>query len=149
MAVEAGPDLCYVDTSALVKRYIEESGSDAFDAFCALARLERLICPLVGTEFSGVLQRRLRSGMLNARQVAAVHRRFLADVAAGGWGMIEFGSDIFSQASDLMFNLGAPLATLDALHLACALQHGVGEFATADNQLAAAARKARLHVHTF
>ena len=37
----------------------------------------------------------------------------------------------------------------NALHLACALQHGASEFATADPQLATAARKAKLRVRTF
>jgi uncharacterized protein len=148
VALEAGVD-CYVDTSALSKRYLEESGSDAFDAFCELPRLERIICPLGATEFTSTLQRRVRLGVLTARQAGAARQRFLADVAAGGWRMIDFETDVFSRANHLMLHLGAPLSTLDALHLACALQHGAPEFATADRQLATAARKAKLRVHTF
>jgi predicted nucleic acid-binding protein len=78
-----------------------------------------------------------------------VRQRFLADVAAGGWRIVDFEADMFAKANNLMVNLGAPLATLDALHLACALQHGIPDFATADRQLATAARKAKLRVHTF
>ena len=141
--------VCYVDTSALIKRYVEETGSDAFDAFCELPAIERVICPLGVTEFSGVLQRRHRLGNLTAAQTVAVRQHFLADVAAGGWRIIDVETDMFSQATHLMTDLGAPLATLDALHLACALQHGASEFATADLQLATAARKAKLRVRTF
>ena len=141
--------VCYVDTSALIKRYLEEAGSDAFDAFCELPAIERVICPLGVTEFAGVMQRRLRSRSLSSKQVAAVRRRFLADIAAGGWRIVDFEAELFAKANDLMLDLGAPLATLDALHLACALHHGTQEFATADTQLAAAARKAKLRVHTF
>ena len=148
MAVDRGT-VCYVDTSALIKRYIEETGSDAFDAFCERPAIERVICPLGATEFTGLLQRRLRLGSLSAKQTIAVRQRFLADVAAGGWRIIDFEADVFAKANNLMVNLGAPLATLDALHLACALQHGIPDFATADRQLATAARKAKLRVHTF
>ena len=148
MAVDAAT-VCYIDTSALTKRYVEEAGSDAFDAFCELPAIERVICPLGVTEFTGVLQRRLRSRSLSPKQAAAVRQRFLADVAAGGWRIVDFESELFAKANDLMLDLGAPLATLDALHLACALHHGTQEFATADLQLATAARKAKLRVHTF
>lgn len=147
MAADAGG--CYVDTSALVKRYVPEPGSDAFDAFCTACAVDMLISPLGSTEFTGVLQRRVRNRQLTVRQAGAVRRRFLTDVSVGGWRLVEFGSDMFSAASDLMLELSAPLATLDALHLACALRHGASQLATGDRQLADAAREARLHVHFF
>jgi predicted nucleic acid-binding protein len=75
--------------------------------------------------------------------------RFHADLSSGAWSLIEFGADVFSKASDLMVSLTAPLATLDALHLACALQHGADQFATGDLQLATAARKSGLRVLIF
>ena len=121
---------CYVDTSALVKRYVEEDGSDDFDGFCEQPAFARLICPLGQTEFASVMQQRIRSGMLTSRQTAAVRQRFLTDIVAGGWRVV-------------------PLSTVDALHLACALVHGASDFATADRQLATAARKAKLQVHLF
>ncbi len=141
--------LCYVDTSALIKRYLQETGSDAFDAFCEQAGLDRVICPLGATELTSSLQRRIRLGALTSRQATAVRQRFLADVASGGWRMIDFDVDVFAKANSLLLTLGAPLATLDVLHLACALQHGAPEFATADRQLATAAAKAKLRVHSF
>ena len=149
MEAEFRSQVCYVDTSALVKRYLPESGSDAFDDFCDLPALERIICPLGGTEITGMLQRRVRAGEISARQAGAVRERFLTDLSSGGWAMVEFRPEVFARASDLMVHLGAPLATLDALHLACALQHDAVAMATADKQLAAAARKAKLRVYLF
>ena len=149
MARDAAAAVCYVDTSALIKRYLRETGSEAFEVFCARTEIERVICPLGITEFTSALQRRLRLGNLNARQVALVRQGLIADVASGGWRVIDFESDVFSKANQLLGELGAPLSTLDALHLACALQYGVVHFATADLQLATAARKAKLQVHTF
>jgi len=149
VAVERAAGVCYVDTSALVKRYLAEPGSDAFDAFCALPDIDRVICPLVATEFTGVSQRRVRNREITARQAGQMRSRFHADLSSGAWALIEFGADVFSRASDLMTTLTVPLATLDALHLACALQHGADQLATGDLQLATAARKTGLRVHTF
>ena len=150
-AVEADAhrQICYIDTSALIKRYLPEPGSDAFDDFCDLPSLDRIICALGGNEFTGVLQRRVRNGEITARQASAVRERFLSDLYSGGWRMVQIGPDIYSKASELLIHLAAPLATLDALHLACALQHDAAALATADRQLATAARKAKLQVHPF
>ncbi len=141
--------VCYIDTSALMKRYIEEDGSDAFDAFCELPAVDRVLCPLGITEFTGALERRVRLRSLTRSQASAVRQRFFGDVVAGGWRVLDFEAEMFSRAGSLMIELGAPLGTLDALHLACALHHGTEEFATADRQLATAAHKAKLHVRLF
>jgi predicted nucleic acid-binding protein len=141
--------ICYVDTSALIKRYVEEHSSSAFDDFCESDERDLVISPLVATEFTGTLQRRVRTGQLTARHASEARRRFLDDVTSGGWRMIEFESATFARASDLMVTLGAPLATLDALHLACALIHEAAALATSDQQLATASRRAKLQVHLF
>ncbi len=141
--------ICYVDTSALVKRYVEERGSSAFDDFCDSDERDLVISPLVGTELTGTLQRRIRAGHMTARHASEARRRFLDDVVSGGWRMIEFEAAVFSKASDLMLTIGAPLATLDAMHLACALINGADALATSDHQLATASRRAKLQVHTF
>ena len=141
--------ICYVDTSALAKRYVLEGGSAEFDAFCESGERELIISPLVGTELSGLLQRRARMGELTARYASEARRRFHDEVASGGWRLVPFHVAAFARASDLLWTLGTPLATLDSMHLACALLAGAQALATADRQLATAARKARLHVHTF
>ncbi len=148
MARDARLD-CYVDTSALIKRYLEETGSDEFEAFCELPGVRRLICPLGSSELTSALQRRVRLGLLTPRQATRARHRFLVDVAANGWTMLDFDAGVLGRADDLMLSLGAPLTTLDALHLACAVLNEASEFATADRQLAAAARKAKLRVHMF
>ncbi len=141
--------VCYVDTSALVKRYVAERGSAAFEAFCESDDRQFVISPLVGTEFTGVLRRRLRTGELVSRYAAEARRRFHDDVASGGWRLLALDTAVFARASDLMWTLGAPLATLDAMHLAFAMLHEADSLATSDRQLAAACRKAKLDVHTF
>lgn len=141
--------ICYVDTSALLKRYVEEPGSTSFESFCESSSHDLVISPLVATEFTGSLQRRLRGGDISVRYASQARRRFHDDVVAAGWRIVEFESAVFSTASDLMISLGSPLATLDALHLACALFYKVDALATADRQLATAGRRAKLQVYTF
>lgn len=141
--------ICYVDTSALLKRYIDESASASFDAFCESSEADFVISPLVACELASSLQRRVRERDISARYAAEARRRFHDDVTAGGWRMLAFETAVFSRASDLLLTLGAPLATLDAMHLASALLHGADALATADRQLATASRRAKLHVHIF
>ena len=148
MALEAEA-LCYVDTSALIERYVRESGSDEFDGFSQKPGYDRAICALQTVEFTTTLKRRLRLGAMNCRQVAGARRRRFANLAAGGWRLIAFEADVFSRATPLLTDLGVAVATLDAQHLACALQSNARHFATADRQLAAAARKTGLTVQLF
>ena len=148
MALE-GQTRCYVDTSALIKRYVAESGSAEFDVFCTHSADELVISPLVSTEFESSLQRRLRMGQIAASQVREVRERLHADIASGGWRLQAFEAAVFGRASDLVIRLGAPLAALDALHLASALLCQAQSLATADKQLATAARKAGLRVFPF
>lgn len=97
----------------------------------------------------GSLKRRVRLRSLTRSQASAVRQRFLGDVAGAGWCVLDFEAEMFSRAGSLMIELGAPLATLDALHFACALHHGTQEFATADRQLATAAHKSKLRLRIF
>lgn len=141
--------ICYVDTSALVKRYVAEEGSEAFDVFCDRGEFDTVICPLGLVELSSVLRNCSRTGRLTVRQVTQVRERFLSEVASGGWRIVGFDHGVFASADTLIQDLGAPIAALDALHLACALMHEIPHLATGDRQLATAARKAHLQVHYF
>src|SRR5687767_6604717 len=72
----------YVDTSALAKRYIDEAGSDDFDAFLA-ARPRVLISRLAIVELRCLLQRRKRAGEIDAAYEHAALADFADDVRNG------------------------------------------------------------------
>jgi uncharacterized protein len=139
----------YVDTSALAKRYVLEQGSDAFDAFLRDCEDDCVISPLGTTEFESVLQRLRRQGYIDAAFARQARNDFLADLNSALWAVRPFASSSFSQATELMRSLDTPLATLDALHLASALEFGCDSFATSDRQLSRAASKRGLTVHDF
>ncbi len=139
----------YVDTSALVKRYIQESTSAAFDAFVAAAADDLFISPLTINEFESVLHRRLRQRDFDKPLMQRAQTLFGQDIAAALWQVQAFEPAAFQGATRLLRELGLPLATLDALHLASALHYGCSQMATSDQQLARAAHRSGLVIHDF
>jgi predicted nucleic acid-binding protein len=142
---------CYVDTSALLKRFVHEAGATEFDAFVTQFEGDLVISPLGLTEFVSALQRRVRMAEITADYARQAYMQLLEEVSAGAWTMEAFDPMTFSQATQLITTLSKPLATLDAIHLAIALQlgrrTGVPMLATGDKQLATAAQSAALTVH--
>lgn len=139
----------YVDTSAFAKRYLSERGSEEFDEFLRSCDDECWISPLGATEFESILQRLKRRGVIDAGYVRQARGDFHGDLAASLWSMRPFEPSSFHQAAALLRTLDVPLATLDALHLATAIDFGCDGFATGDRQLARAAAKRGLRVHDF
>ena len=139
----------YIDTSALAKRYLAERGSDAFDAFLIGQLDDCLISPLVATELESVVQRLLRARLIDKAYAVQVRQDFANDLSGALWSMRPFPSASLALAQDLLRNLTAPLATLDALHLATAVEFDCAAIATGDRQLAKAAAEHGLEVHRF
>lgn len=139
----------YVDTSALVKRYVHEFTSEPFDAFVSACAEPLHITPLTITEFHSMLMRRLRMGDLDAAYFEQSRRTFAADMQSQLWTWSPFPASAFGDASRLIQELDVPLATLDALHLAAARSFGCNAFATADLRLARAATLCGMAIHDF
>lgn len=139
----------YVDTSALVKRYVSEPGSNAFDAFLRSSEDTCVISSLGSTEFESVLQRLKRQGHIDEAYAVQARSDFVSDLNAALWSVHAFVPTTFARAAELMRTLEAPLATLDALHLASAIEFRCDRFATSDRQLVHAAAQRGLAVHDF
>ena len=139
----------YIDTSALAKRYVAESGSEAFEAFVVSQNEECVICPLGAIEFESILQRLQRQRLIDGAYALQARRDFASDLASAVWSMQVFNPSYISRGTELMRTLSSPLATLDALHLACAIEMGCDAMATGDKQLARAAQECKLDVHSF
>jgi predicted nucleic acid-binding protein len=139
----------YVETSALAKRYVLESGSEAFEAFVQQPGGPLVITPLVATELHSVLARRLRMREIDETYHERACAFFTEDLQHAVWRTHPFPTPAFGIARRLIQDRGNTLATLDALHLASALELACQGFVTADKQLARAAAAAGLAVHTF
>src|SRR5688572_17995553 len=128
----------YVDSSALLKRYVDETDSDTANALLASDS------SLLTARHTIVEVRRNLSRLLDARDAGAAKTAFLADIAA--IGIIELDQFICESAADIAEITGA--RTLDALHLAAARRIGGSAvpFVTFDLRQAQAARTLGLTV---
>ncbi len=139
----------YVDTSALVKRYVNEANSQAFDDFVIAADDQFVLVPLTLVEMQSVLMRRLRQHDFDRRYLKRLRSHFDDDLRAALWVVQPFPTEAFSEAARLLETLDVALATPDALHVACATALGCTTFATADRQQALAAQRCGLSIHDF
>lgn len=126
----------YVDTSALLKRYVKEA--DTAEAV-ALLGADPLLVTARHTE---VELRRNLARLVEPGQLGAVRARALADLAA--MAVVALDDVTCQAAAEIGEQTGAH--TLDALHLAAARRAGVDALCTFDGRQAQAARTLGLHV---
>lgn len=139
----------YVDTSALAKWYIRESFSDEFEQFIRNSG-KPVISRLAIVEFRCLLARRRRAGSLSRKNETDALRTFDEDMRLGFLHIISLRDLHFALAHDLIGKLkNTPLRTLDALHLAIALNTGYARLATADRIQAEAARSLGMQIDKF
>jgi predicted nucleic acid-binding protein len=138
----------YVDTSALLKWYVAEPGSEAVADW--IERQPALAFSRLGwLEFRCAVNRRRRGGDLDAATAADVLERFFADVEDGAFTLLPLADAHALAADDLIARLATPLRTLDALHLATAMAHRAESIATADLVLSRAAHEVGMTVVYF
>jgi len=134
----------YLDTSALVKRFVLEAGSSQIQNLLTEAR--PVACATIGyVELYSGLTRRHREGAFSPLEYRRVCRRFEVD-----WMSVvkvELGAEILNSARGLTQRHG--LRAFDGVHLASALglQSATGEpvtFVAADQRLLRAAADERL-----
>ncbi len=136
----------YLDTSALVKGFIAERGSDRIKEMVRGG--EPAATSKIGyAEVHAALARRRREGALSSRRYAQACRRFEADWEA--YVRVDLRDEVLQLARDLIQR--RPLRGFDAIHLASALMLGreLGEpmkFVAADARLLAAAEAENLGV---
>ncbi|CBE68768.1 MAG: type II toxin-antitoxin system VapC family toxin [Candidatus Methylomirabilis oxygeniifera] len=136
----------YLDTSALIKRFVAEKGSPLVQS---LVKREGPIATakIAYAEVYAGLTRKLREGHLSDVQYGLAYRQFEADWQA--YIRVELHDDILFLARDLIRQ--HPLKGFDAVHLASAisLKNALGEditFAAADERLLRAAEAEDLNI---
>jgi len=130
----------YLDTSWLVKLYVEEEDSAAVRKIVA-ADDDVLVSDLAYVEFHSAIERRRRERKLVPRAAAGLVTRFRDD-----WkkrDRLALSHDVVVRAAELVAT--HPLRSLDALHLASALIFAAGapekpQFGAKDARLVAAAK---------
>jgi predicted nucleic acid-binding protein len=138
--------IAYVDTSAFVKRFVQESRSDEMDAFAAEGSHRLAVSSLTVTEFRSVMKRRLRMHTVTREFLNTAVQQFLHEIAADALRFHAIEAATFNLAAELIDSLASPLATVDALHLASAKACGATLMVSADKQLIKASRESGLKV---
>ena len=104
----------YFDTSALVKRYVNEPGRR--EVLQLLRRHELVTSAILPVEVRSAVRRRASEGTLDAARVPEVLRRMATDRAY--WTLVDVGREVLAAAEALIAT--HPLRTLDAIHVASA-----------------------------
>lgn len=136
----------FVDSSALVKRYISEIGSTwVLSLFDSALNNEVLIAAITGVELVAAITRRARGGSISATDATTACSQFRSDLQSE-YQVVEITENIINSAMALAETLG--LRGYDAVQLAAgreinALCIASGlppvRFVSADNELNAAA----------
>jgi predicted nucleic acid-binding protein len=108
----------YFDTSALIKRYVDEAGRP--EVLQLLRRYRCVTSAVLAVELRGALRRRVSERTIEATQVPKILKRVAVDRAY--WTLVEVASDVLAAAETLV--AAHPLRTLDAIHVASAQLFG-------------------------
>jgi len=132
--------MIYLDTSALLKRYIMEPGSAAFeDFFAANAPFHSGRLTLV--EARSALARRRRAGQITRKLESAAFEELRTDIQDGALVIHALDDSHATHALHILAKTTkVSLRTLDALHLSIAQEIGAEKFATSDRNQGEAAR---------
>ena len=104
----------YFDTSALVKRYIDEVGRR--EVLQLLRQHDCVTSAVLPVELRSALGRRVSKGTLDAERVPDILKRAATDRPY--WTLVEVVSDVLAAAETLVATY--PVRTLDAIHVASA-----------------------------
>lgn len=128
-----------VDSSSLAKRYVQEFGSEKLDLLLQKAS-ELTLCIILVPEVVSGLNRCIREGALDHRSYRAVKKQLLNDVRDAA--ILQITPSVISHSVKLLEN--NVLRTIDALHVACALEWKADLFVTSDRRQLIAAQNAGL-----
>jgi predicted nucleic acid-binding protein len=131
----------FVDTSSLFKKYVNEKGSDAFDAFLRSVT-EIIIAPITLLEINSIIERRLREKSLNASDAQWIEKEFLFDL--NYYGVVEFNEKLISECVRVIRKY--QMKVLDGIQLSSAIIAGPDVFIVSDKSLHKSARKELLRV---
>jgi predicted nucleic acid-binding protein len=114
----------FFDSSALIKLYHPELGSQRVAAMFDGPDRRIIISRLTGVELHSALALKTRTGHLDRERSAALRIRFLNDVASGAIALVAVSEFHYPAAERLIirYGEGQGLRTLDALQLAVALE---------------------------
>lgn len=128
-----------LDSSALAKRYIDESGSEAVEEI--LGETTSLAVSVIAVpEVVSALCRRRRESLMSRQEYAESKSALLEDVDEAF--VVNITPNLIARAVNVLE--ANSLRAMDAIHVASALEWGAGLFVSADHRQLRAAKKSGL-----
>jgi uncharacterized protein len=131
----------FFDTSAFVKRYVEEPGTDKVIEICRQAQ-HIVLCVICLPEMISTLNRLVREGKLLTVDYQKIRDLILKEIEDAE--ICYFTSEVVTRTIRCLEN--NPLRAMDALHLGCALIVEPDLFVSSDQRQIEAARREGLKV---
>jgi uncharacterized protein len=131
----------YIDTSVMVKLYIEEPDSESCEAIVVGTTL--VSSRLLYCEFCSALLGKVSRGIISAAFRNEVWQEFEKDIATHKIRFVSLNDMLIEEATALLSELhpNLPLRALDALHLATYLSIESGPLFTKDLRMLQAAER--------
>lgn len=137
--------LFYLDTSALIPYYRNEASSEKVQTFLQSMERPPLLSNLTKTEFASALARWVRMKELSTTEADQIQLKFSQHLEQNLYQVKAMTDAHFALAERWMIQRIGALRTLDALHLALAMQLEA-TLVTCDKALADAAEKLELPI---
>jgi hypothetical protein len=131
----------FLDSSALVKRYVLEPGSDRVEEIL-LAASSLGVSVICLSEVVSALCRRRRERKLSRQQYLKAKEALLADIE--DTSVVNITDQVVARAVELLERW--PLRSSDSLQVACAAEWSAELFVSADERQCAAARRYGLRI---
>jgi uncharacterized protein len=126
----------FMDTSALIKRYILEEGTETVDSYFLSAN-DIVISPITSVELHSALRRRLLDGDMGLD----VHKKAVYAYLQEEASFIELRWDHHFKETAIHLISRNRIRALDAIQLTAALSFDLDEFVSADRRLLETAQK--------
>ena len=133
--------MIYFDAAYIAKCYLNEPGADRVREV-AYGAAGLASCELARLEFASILKRHVRERHVTRLEMTAILKEFEEDEKNGVWQWFGVTSELVEKARKAVLEIPntAFVRSGDALHLACAEEHGFHEVYTNDRHVLQAAR---------
>lgn len=131
----------FFDTSAFIKYYYPESGSDLVEKEILKAR-QITISEILKVEVASALARKVRARELSDEQRGKIWTTLLVDIGSQDVWVMPINSEQITLSIEILRTYGEhyPLRSLDALQLSAAKISGAEIFICSDNKLGKVAK---------
>ena len=133
--------MIYFDATYIAKCYLNEPGGDRVRQV-AYGAAGLASCELARLECASILKWHVRERHVTRREMTAILKDFEEDEQNGVWQWFGVTSELLERTRKAVLEIPSTvfLRSGDALHLACAEEHGFQEVYTNDRHMLKAAR---------